>query len=142
MSTFLLYIQETSQDLWKQLQNKDYSKINDGYFEVSYDKQKYICIFKKVANALYLMVYKYKDNIIYSDQTITIKFNDKGEVFKFNNKPLQTRVMPPYNTLNITEDENNKIQVNGIPIIIDKEYTNKIIKTAKKSMLNFGKIFV
>ena len=98
-----------SEEIWQALSNKDYSLIDNTYFEVLVENnQRILGILKNVSNVMYLMAYRIdmnKGNTVYLDQTLSIKFDEHGYAMKFNNTPVRIYgINPPQNVLFISNN--------------------------------------
>ncbi|MGN0621566.1 MAG: hypothetical protein ACI4I9_06840 [Porcipelethomonas sp.] len=137
----------SSVKMWSELENKDYSAIDNSYFVLTQeDGQKIIGVFKCLSNIIYLMslrINSENSNKIYLDQNISIKFNNQGQGLKFDNKPVKIRdLIAPNDLLQIFSSDDGDLFVNGFSLIVDKEYVTDMIKRAKKSLLNSKKMFI
>lgn len=135
-----------SKPLWEALANRDYSKINNTYFEFKAENnQTIIAIFKLISNMLYLNAFRIdgnKGNAIYQEQGFAMRFNPEGYGIKFDNSPIKIRgFAPPNNVLQIATGQNEAMYVNGILLKSDMNYIANIMKTAKKSLFSLTKIF-
>lgn len=135
-----------SEDIWRSLKNKEYLVINDNYFSFELENnQTIIGVFKMVSNMLYLMAFRIdgnKSNVLYREQTMSIKFDDKGHGLKHDNKPVRIKgFSSPHDILWITLDGMGGLAVNGMPLIFNTEYVGNVIKFAKKPLVSFTKIF-
>lgn len=135
-----------SKPLWDSLSNKDYTKINNTYFEIRQDNnQTIIAVFKLISNMLYLNAFRIdgnKGNAIYQEQGFAMKFNGEGYGVKFDNSPIRIKgFTPPDNILRITSGQDDTVYANNILLKSDMNYISNIMKTAKKSLFSFAKIF-
>lgn len=136
-----------SQVLWEALANKDYSNIDASYFSFSDEKnQTIIGIFRVVSNILYLMSFRIdssKGNTLFRDQTITIKFDNSGVAHKFDNSSIKIKgFTPPDNILQVVSDGADGYFVNGMSLKQDTEYVTNIMKSSKKPLILYNKIFL
>lgn len=136
-----------SEEVWRALSNKDYSLIDNSYFEVLVENnQRILGILKNVSNVMYLMAYRIdmnKGNTVYLDQTLSIKFDEHGYAMKFNNTPVRIYGMnPAQNVLFISNNGCGGLCVNGKDLCQDQKYISDIMKCAKKPLLQFKRIFM
>ncbi|MCD8180574.1 MAG: hypothetical protein LUF26_03735 [Firmicutes bacterium] len=137
---------ESSKPLWTSLLGKDYSKIDNTYFEMPQaNNQTIIGVFKLVSNMLYLSSYRIdgnKGNTVYQEQGFAMQFNADGYGVKFNNRPVMIKgYIPPDNTLRVFEMRSGALYVNKIMLKSDSEYIASIMRSAKKSHFSNAKIF-
>lgn len=137
---------QLSTGLWKSLEAKDYSFVNAKYFQLHEGEQTIIGIFRMVSNVLYLMSFRIeqgKNNVIYRDQTISIKFDGDGFALKFNNKPLKIKGMiPPNDRLRVVNNGLGGYAVNNMELLKDDDFVNRIMESSKKPFISFNKIFL
>lgn len=138
--------QASSKSLWEALSNKDYSMLNNKYFEIKQENnQIIIVIFKLISNMLYLNAFRIdgnKGNTIYQEQSFAMQFNSEGYGIKFDKSNIRIKgFMPPDNLLRITKGQSEAIYVNDRILKSDNDYISNIIKNAKKPLLSFTKIF-
>jgi len=138
---------QMSTDIWASLENKDYTTIDNSYFQFkSPEGMNVISTLKVVANVLYLSAYHIdpsKGNQAYLDQSLAIHFGGEGVALKFDSKPVVVRGWDmSNNVLNITANPNGGCMVNGIPMLQDMAYVNNISKAAKKPLIALKKIFI
>lgn len=137
---------ESSKPLWAALLSKDYSKIDNTYFEMPQaNNQTIIGVFKLVSNMLYLSSYRIdgnKGNTVYQEQGFALQFNADGYGIKFNNRPVMIKGhIPPDNTLRVFETRSGALYINKIMLKRDSEYIASIMRSAKKSHFSNAKIF-
>ena len=126
--------------LWEKFENKNYSSINESYFQIkSDDGVSIIGIFKLISNILYLISYRQDKNGFIADQTIGIRFNSNGIVYKFDNKPVKMKGSGT--TMQLFIDGKGTIFMNEYIVIKDSEYVKKIIASSKKPIISFRKTF-
>lgn len=135
-----------SKALWDSLSGKDYSMLNNKYFEIKQENnQIIIVIFKLISNMLYLNAFRIdgnKGNTIYQEQSFAMQFNSEGYGIKFDKSNIRIKgFMPPDNLLRITKGQSEAIYVNDSILKSDNDYISNIIKNAKKPLLSFTKIF-
>ena len=138
--------QEMSVNLWMSLKNKDYSYINDTYFQFkSPEGIPIIATLKVMANVLYLSAFHVdanKNNTIYLDQSIAIHFGDNGFAIKFDNRPVTVRGWSPSaNTIQVVASPHGGFMVNDLPLISDPGYVANVSRGAKKPIVTFKKVF-
>lgn len=138
--------QASSKSLWEALSNKDYSMLNNKYFEIKQENnQIIIVIFKLISNMLYLNAFRIdgnKGNAIYQEQSFAMQFNSEGYGIKFDKSNIRIKgFMPPDNLLRITKGQSEAIYVNDSILKSDNDYISNIMKNAKKPLLSFTKIF-
>lgn len=138
---------ELSVSLWEALSNKNYSCIDNSYFQFpGENNQTIIGIFKSVSNVMNLMAFHIdssKGNIVYRDQTISIKFDRNGHGIKFDNSPIKIKgMLPQQNVLFIANNGGGGLTVNGLELCVDQEYVTSIMKNAKKPLIAFSKYFI
>ena len=135
-----------STELWEMLRNRDYSLIDNSYFEMNLeDGQKFVFIFKAVSRVLYLTAFRIdsaKGNTIYREQSVVLCFDESGHGLKINGLPIAIKyLMPPNNILHVVGSGEGEICVNGMELKKDSEYIAGIMKCAKKTMFSSVKIF-
>lgn len=133
-------IKRESPSLWEKFENKDYSSINESYFQIrSDDGANIIGIFKLISNILYLISYRQDKNGFIADQTIGIRFNSNGIVYKFDNKPVKMKGNGM--TMQLLIDSKGNIFMNEYPVMKDSEYVKKLVASSKKPIISFRKTF-
>lgn len=133
--------------IWEELFQKDFSRISECYFTMSAPNgQMLIGIFRIVSNILYLLSVRIdvcRGGVVYKDQTLPIQFNSEGMALKYDNKAVRIRnVSLASNEVRIHGDGDGKLFMNQMELIKDKTYIDKIIKSAKKPLLPYSKVFV
>ena len=132
--------------LWVALKGKDYTSIDDSYFQFnSPEGVPIIATFKVMANVLYLSAFHVdisKNNIVYLDQSLAIHFADNGVAIKFDNKPVTVRGWNfNANILQMLVNPHGGYMINDLPLIKDSRYVANISKSAKKPFMSLKKIF-
>ncbi len=138
---------ELSAPLWEALFNKNYSCIDNSYFQFpAENNQTIIGIFKSVSNVMNLMAFHIdssKGNTVYRDQTMSIKFDRNGRGMKFDNSPVRIKgMLPQKSALFVANNGVGGLTVNGFELCVDREYVASIMKSAKKSLITFSKYFI
>lgn len=138
--------QELSQNVWASLASKDYSEIDNSYFQFKGPEGIIIVTFKVVTNVLYLNAFHMdanKNNMAYLDQSIAICFAKDGTAIKYDNKPVTVRGWNPgSNYIQVMANPEGGYMVNNFALVKDANYVTRISKVAKKPFLSFSKIFV
>ena len=81
--------------------------------------------------------------IFYREQTLTVKFNNKGIIVKYDGKPVKIK-SKQYNgesVLNVMINQDGKMMINNMNLEHDPEYVQSLIKESRKALLSFSKIF-
>ncbi len=137
---------QLSADLWRNLEAKDYSLIDAKYFQLQEGEQTIIGVFRTVSNVLYLMSFRIergKNNAVYRDQTISIKFDKDGFALKFNNQPLKMKgMLPPNDRLRVVNNGLGGYSVNHMELLKNDGFINRIMENSKKPFISFNKIFL
>jgi hypothetical protein len=135
--------EEDSEILWQALGSKDYSDIDNRFFEIAGEKgQTVIGVFKNVSNVMNLMAFHIDNGNAYRDQSLVIKFDDSGHGIKFDNSPIRMKGnLPQQGAMIITCDGMGGLKINGLELKQDKEYVLSLMKGAKKPMFAFTKYF-
>ena len=135
-----------NEPLWHALANKDYSMLDNKFFEFTQENnQTIIAVFRHISNMLYLNSFRIdgnKGNTLYQDQSFAVQFNNEGYGVKFDNTPIKIKgFMPPENILHVTKANEETIYVNNILLKSDKQYIANIMKSAKRPLFSFSKAF-
>lgn len=141
-----LQLKQESTQLWKSLSEKDYSVIDNSYFQFnSPEGIPIIATLKMMANVLYLSAYHIdikKNNQVYLNQSLAIHFGNDGTALKFDNRPVVVRGWNfPNNNIKIFSNLNHGCIVNDIFLYQDSMFIANISKNAKKPFVTFKKIF-
>ena len=137
---------QNSLPLWKELSEKKYTIIDDTYFVLRDQEGKcYTGVLKVISNVLYLMSFRIEEEkqIFYREQTLTVKFNNKGIIVKYDGKPVKIK-SKQYNgesVLNVMINQDGKMMINNMNLEHDPEYVQSLIKESRKALLSFSKIF-
>ena len=137
---------ERSAPLWQKLTQKDYSPINNKYFSLPPENgQTIVGVFRNVSNILYLNTFRIdgtKDNAVYREQSLAIRFNENGVGFKFDNLPITIKgFLPPDNILKLYTSSTGECMVNNLRLVSDDEYLKNLTARAKKPLFSFTKVF-
>lgn len=132
--------------VWNAIAAKNYSCIDDSYFELKNPEGvTVISVLKVVANILYLTAYhidEKKNNQSYLDQSLAVHFGNDGTMLKFDNKPVIVRGWPQGNdTIRVQANPNGGCMVNDIPLIQNQQFVLSISKNSKKPLMALKKIF-
>lgn len=133
-------------NFWQSLKDKNYTEIDDSYFQFnSPEGISIVATLKVIANVLYLSAFHInpnKGNGAYFVQSVAIHFGDNGFAIKFDNKPVTVRGWhPTANTIQIIANPKGGYLVNNLQLIKDSVYVASIYKGAKKSIIPFKKVF-
>lgn len=134
-------------EIWPALARGDYSSIDNSLFEFrNAEGISIIGTFKFMANVMYVSAFHIdaaKNNMLYLDQSLAIRFNERGEAIKYDGKPvIVSGFEPSRNKICILVDSQGNYTVNGIPLRQDADYVANLSKTAKKPLALFKKVFL
>ncbi|MGN0142918.1 MAG: hypothetical protein ACI4AD_11880 [Roseburia sp.] len=136
--------QELSSELWQMLWNRDYTRINNTFFNLPLEDERMIVgVFKDVAQVMYLMTFRIdgrKEAVIYREQTIAIVFDECGCAIKIDGKPVRIRTSGE--ALSIVAEEDGMYYVNGTKLFTNPQYVETLMKKAKKPHGAFADIFL
>lgn len=127
--------------LYSELANKNYEKIDGGYFFANNaDGEKVIVALRVISKMMYLIGFRESssNNTLYCDQSITVKFNAQGDIVDFGNKPVM--FLPDNSKLNISYVYTGDLNVNNYKLDINAEYVDQLMKNSKKAFIK-SKIF-
>lgn len=137
-------IRNANQNLWGELSKGNYESIDDAFFVLNANlTEMYVCLFKVIANILYLVIFeenKHTKTAIQL-QTIMIKITDQGIITHYNNKPIKQRIPVQQGVIGVSIDTNGCSMVGGNKLSWDSSYTARLMAKSKKPMLNVNKIF-
>lgn len=127
--------------LYSELANKNYEKIDGGYFFANNaDGEKVIVALRVISKMMYLIGFREasNNNALYCEQSITVKFNEQGDIVDFGNRPVM--FLPDNSKLNISYIYTGDLNVNNYKLDINVEYVDQLMKKSKKAFIK-SKIF-
>lgn len=134
-------IEMMNSPLYAELASKNYEKVDGGYFVTNNaNGEKIIVALRVVSKMMYLIGFREasNNNALYCDQSMTVKFNEQGDIVDFGNRPIM--FLPSNSKLNVSYIHTGELNVNDYKLDVNVDYVDQLMKNSKKAFIK-SKIF-